>query len=124
MKIYKFRDKCGGILLKLNLDKKIFYVKAFGIITPKLIKKDIEYARKFSEYCNDDWVYIVDSKCLKFAHPLNILYLKELKYLKGLKLYVVYAPSIFIRLLIYSAKFIIIPDKICKNQEELKKFLS
>jgi hypothetical protein len=119
--IYKYRDRCGGIIIRYDLNKKLFLVKSFGFVTPKLVKQDIQLAHKFAKECKQDWIYIVDTENLKFVHPLNIIYIKEIKNLNGLKKYIVFAPKLILRLLIYFAKPVIFPDRIIIQKSELIK---
>lgn len=113
----------GEVKIVEDFDKHLFLARPRGVINPTLLDEDLKRAKEFSEKCSDHWTYCTNTEEVRLVNPLNILFLKEIKKLKKLREIVVYAPSVFNRILIYFAAPIFRPDRVIKKKNEFDLFL-
>ena len=69
------------------------------------------------------WQKIVDISKAKIINPINPFLLRELRKLSKMKRYIVYAPSLVVRILINLGSWINQPDEMIKDEKEFKKML-
>lgn len=122
MKLILDISKQGG-RLEIYSKGNLLYLRPSGIINPILIKEDLKAAMIFGLMNPKGWDYIVDTEKVLFPNPVNLFYLKEIKKLPNLNQYIIYAPNPAFRLLQKMTSFIMKPDKVLVNQEELNKYL-
>lgn len=122
-KYFETKDLFGHLTLYRDVEKGLFLVEPRGIINPNLIKIDLKEAALFGEKQKRKWVYLVNTKYVTLPNPLNLFFLKRIKKLPYLEKYVIYAPSIVVRLLGFFTIFIIKPDKVLKTEKELQFFI-
>lgn len=113
----------GQVHITKDFDCHYFLAHPRGIINPSLLFKDLKEATEFSEKLDCEWTYCTNTEDVDLVNPLNIFFLKEIKKLKNLKEIVIYAPSIFNRILLKIASHFIRPDRIIKDRKEFEDFL-
>lgn len=123
-KLKTLNSRFGHIDVFANSSKTILYIIPHGYVGPSLVKKDLKYALEFEENYQNEWTYIVDTSKVKIANPLNPFYLRELKKLKLMKEYIVYAPSFFVRIMLNLSSWISQPDRVISTEELLVLELS
>ncbi len=118
-KLETLTSNFGYIEVFTNLERTILYIIPHGYIGPKLVKKDLAFAFAFEEKQQNSWTYIVDTSKVKVANPLNPFYLRKLQELKFMQEYIVYAPSLFVRVMLQLSSWISRPDRVLKTEESL-----
>lgn len=108
--------------LRIYTHENKFIVRPSGIINPSLIKIDLLMAKEFGDK-SSGWNYIVDTSEVIIANPINLIFLRSVKSLPNLSLYIIFAPSFISRFLIGVGKFIITPDQIITSSSNFKKLI-
>jgi hypothetical protein len=98
-----------------------FLVRARGAIGPALIRADLARARAFGSAHPDGWDYVVDTSEVRFAHPLNVFWLREIRKLPNLSRYMVVAPSPSVRRAIAWTRWLVRPDRVVESMDELER---
>lgn len=122
-KCFETKDKFGSLVLYRDVKKGLFLVEPKGIINPSLIKTDLKEAYTFGESLQREWIYIVNTKNVKFPNPLNLLCLSKIKKLPYMKEYIIYAPSMIVRFLGRLTSFIIKPDIVLNEEKQFQELI-
>ncbi len=120
IKIARVVSRFGYIDISTNENRSILYAKPSGYVGPDLVKKDLEFLKKFDAHCEGGWKYIVDTSAVKIANPINPFLLNSLKQFSKMNEYVVYAPSPIVRLMLKLTSWINKPDRIIKENKALQ----
>jgi len=89
-----------------------------------LVKDDLQIAKSFGLQLKRPWIYLVDTSENPIPNPLNLFYLRRIKKLPYIKNYIIYAPSLLVRLFIFLTNFIIKPDKIISEESEYLSYIN
>lgn len=89
--IYGPAWRFGSLQLASRESPAAFWVQARGVIIPRLIRVDLEYAAAFGRGHPDGWDYVVDTRGVRMVHPWNLIELRKLRQLPHLRSWVVIA---------------------------------
>lgn len=118
-KLFETKDIFGSLTLYKCTNKSILIVEPKGIINPSLVQIDLREAKKFGNMQSEKWTYLVNTEHVIFPNPLNLFFLRQIKDLPSISEYVVFAPSLVVRVLAKLTGFIIKPDRVLKTRKEL-----
>ena len=112
-----FKGRHGRIALYFNEKERLLLAQPSGYISPKLLRKELNFLRQFAAQQTRPWRYIVDLTEVRFAHPFNPFLLRRFKRLYQLHSYTACAPNRLLRFAIKMTAWInpiddIIPDKL------------
>jgi hypothetical protein len=92
------RGRFGEIALYELQEPVAILALARGIISFPMVRRDIEHAAAFGRAHPEGWCYLADIRGVRLLDPRNILALRRISSLAGLRRYVVVAPSWVARL--------------------------
>lgn len=92
------RGRVGEIALYELPDPVAILAIARGAISLAMIRRDIEHAAAFGRGHPEGWSYLADIRGVRFLDPRNLLELRRIHSLPGLRHYVVVAPRFTARL--------------------------
>ncbi len=105
----------GRLEFEASEDPPRFLVRAFGYVGPSLLKADLAAAAEFGRAHPGGWTYVVDTTHVRFANPLNPIWLRRIRRLPNLQRYLVIAPNPMVRALIFLGRWIVRPDSVVKS---------
>ncbi len=123
VKTFEIKKRFSRLIIYQSKEDSLFIVEPHGIINPSLIKLDLLEAERFGNELKKDWTYLVNTKNVLFPNPLNLLLLNKIKLLPYINQYIIYAPSLVVRILGRLTFFIVKPNKILKNEADFKSYL-
>jgi hypothetical protein len=92
-------ERVGGeIRLSTRDQPPSIWVIASGYVGPSLLSAELEFAERFARKHADGWTYVADTTKVVVINPLNVVWLRRIRALPGLRRYVVIAP-LWMRLL-------------------------
>ena len=113
------RHGSGELRIYVREHPAAFLVRAIGTIGPSLIRADLKRAEDFGNAHPSGWDYVADTTSVRFAHPLNVLWLRRVRSLPNLSRYLVVAPSPSVRRAIRWTSWIVAPDRVVSSLDEL-----
>lgn len=96
-------------------DPPRFIVAAYGYVGPSILRQEIALAASFGRRQTTRWDYIVDTTHLRFANPLNLIWLRRIPRLPNLGNYIVIAPKRWTRILIALAAPFVRPTRVVRS---------
>jgi hypothetical protein len=123
-RIFLIHNIFGSLEIFEDEKRNLLLICPRGIINPSFVKADLKIAEEFGVRHKTRWVYLVNSQNVLFPNPLNLIYLRRIKNLPGLKAYVIYAPSLITRLMTWMVSFVVKPDIILKTEAEFRDFMN
>jgi hypothetical protein len=120
IKVLDVKKSYGRLRLYTSHNK--FIVRPSGVINPSLVKIDLKFAKEFGEK-SLDWDYIVDTSEVKFANPINLIFLSNVKSLPNLNRYIIYAPSLITQCLVLVGKLFMMPDIVIVSKSKYQILL-
>ena len=112
----KIEAQFGYIDIFSNEKGSFLYVVPHGYVGPSLVKRDLDFAQSFDNNCNEKWTYIVDTSKVTLPNPINVFYLRRIKNFKKMEEYVVYAPSRFVRIMLWMSSWVSRPDRVVDRE--------
>ncbi|MEL7006823.1 MAG: hypothetical protein AAFN93_29480, partial [Bacteroidota bacterium] len=94
-----------------------------GIVSLSLLKEYLTFIEHLDKQHTKAFNHIVDTTMVKFANPLNPLFLRRISRLKNLNYYIVIVPSGILRTLVNMTKWINKPDYVFKSIDDAHRFL-
>lgn len=122
-KVADKKESGGHLEVYEDLQRNIFLARPHGFINPGLVSKDLDKAREFAYKVRGNWTYITDTSDIQMVNPFNLLFLKEIKKIPGLKQIVIYVPKTFNYVLLKMVQFLIQPDRIIRDENEFVNFM-
>ena len=124
IKVKEIDTRLGKIILYTNPARTLLYAEASGYISLGILKQDLTFVSDFDRSQTQPWTYLVNIAQVRFAHPLNLFYLNQLKNNNHLKQYIVYIPSPVLRLINRAFGTLIPIDQMLKSEQELQTILN
>lgn len=118
-----FTRKYGKIEMFKQLQSKTILVIPKGVIGLSLLKEYLRFIEKLDQEDEEKFNHIVDTSEVKFANPLNPLWLRKISKLKNLNLYIVIVPSNALRFFVKLMRWVNRPDHVFKSLSTAQAFL-
>src|SRR5262245_16673753 len=109
----------GRLEIEQNENPARFLVRAHGYVGPSLLRQDLAAAHAFGQKHPGGWDYVVDTTFVRFANPLNPLWLTRIRRLPHLRRYIVIAPSAMVRIMMALASWLVKPDLVVRSSSDL-----
>jgi hypothetical protein len=92
-------ERLGGEIRINTRDRPpSIWVTASGYVGPSLLSAELEFAERFARKHADGWTYVADTTKVVVINPVNVVWLRRIRALPGLRRYVVIGP-LWMRLL-------------------------
>lgn len=121
--LFTYQGKTSSLNIYHVIRKNILLVEPAGFVNPSLVRLDLRKAYEFCLGQERPWIYLVDTSKVIIANPLNLFLLSQIKRLPHLESYVIYAPSLFVRILAHVTRFVIKPQLVLRNPDQYYQFL-
>lgn len=118
--VERFHRGSGELSIYVREQPAAFLVRASGTVGPALIRADLARARDFGRSHPEGWDYVADTTCVRFANPLNVIWLRRIRKLPNVSRYFVIAPSAAVRRAMRWTKWVMKPDRVVSSMSELE----
>lgn len=112
--------RCGGIERFARPRPAALRVVPRGYVGPAPLREELVLARAFGAAHPERWDYVVDTTSVRFACPLDPLWLHAIPALPHLARYLVIAPSPLVRALVRAARPLVRVDAVVADRSELE----
>lgn len=116
--IYGPSWRFGRLQLLSRDSPATFWVQAHGVIVPRLIRVDVEYASAFGRGHPGGWDYVADIRQVRFVHPWNLFELRKVWQIPHLRNWIVVSSSGLLRAMFRALPGSLRPSLVVSTPEE------